>query len=197
MSPYEQPANGQLELIHLERSSPASVMTILRLPEGNARSFMVASALGRFCRQDGSFGEVRSIRDIGGSFIGPRQRGRVLQALGIKPRRWRTLVTDWESRYVAHRCGPGGVVLFVRPLLDTCPVCNAFIEITDAPPNPSARRKSGTLRTPETALVVPPNGSNSAAGAVPTGPPVGTEPTHPISGDLLGDRERDRKGATS
>jgi hypothetical protein len=176
MSPPEAPTSGQLELIHLDRSSPSSVAVLLRLPEANARSFMVASALGRFCRHDGTFGEVRSIRDIGGSFIGPRQRGRVLQALGIKERRWRKLVTDWESRYVAHRCGPGGVVLFVRPLLDTCPVCNALIEITDTPPNPSARRKTGTNRTPETAPVVPPNGPNSAGGAVPTVPPVGTEP---------------------
>jgi hypothetical protein len=75
--PPEGPKGGQLELIHLDRSSPSSVAALLRLPEGNARSFVVASALGRFCRHDGTFAEVRSIKDIGGSFIGPRQRGRV------------------------------------------------------------------------------------------------------------------------
>jgi hypothetical protein len=179
-------ADGQLELIHLDRSSPASVMTLLRLPEANARSFMVASALGRFCRHDGTFGEVRSIKDIGGSFIGPRQRGRVLQALGIKDRRWQELVTDWETRYVAHRCGPGGVVLFVRPLLDTCPVCNAFIEITDTPPHPSARRKR-TTTAPQSAGVPRSKRTNTAHGTAPTLRLSGTEPTHPISGDLLGD----------
>jgi hypothetical protein len=197
MSPPEGPKGGQLELIHLDRSSPSSVAAVLRLPEGNARSFVVASALGRFCRHDGTFAEVRSIKDIGGSFIGPRQRGRVLQALGIKERRWRELVTDWESRYVAHRCGPGGVVLFVRPLLDICPVCNAYIEITDTPPHPSARRRSGSSTAAQTAVVVPSIGINTAGGAAPTVPLVGTEPTHPISGDLLGDRKRDREGTAS
>jgi hypothetical protein len=182
---------GQLELIHLDRSPPSSVAVLLRLPEGNARSFVVASALGRFCRHDGTFAEVRSIKDIGGSFIGPRQRGRVLQALGIKERRWQQLITDWESRYVAHRCGPGGVVLFVRPLLDTCPVCNAYIEITDTPPNPAARRRR-TGTAPQSAEVLRSKRTNTADGGAPTLRPVGTEPAHPISGDLLGDRGRDR-----
>jgi hypothetical protein len=182
---------GQLELIHLDRSPPSSVAVLLRLPEGNARSFVVASALGRFCRHDGTFAEVRSIKDIGGSFIGPRQRGRVLQALGIKERRWQPLVTDWESRYVAHRCGPGGVVLFVRPLLDTCPVCNAYIEITDTPPNPAARRRR-TGTAPQSAELLRSRRTNTADGGAPILRPVGTEPAHPISGDLLGDRGRDR-----
>jgi hypothetical protein len=180
-------ADEQLQLFHLDRSSPASVAALLRLPEANARSFVIASALGRFFDHDGSFKEVRSLKEIGGSFVGLKQRRRILQALGIKERRWRELVTDWESRYVAHRCGPGGVVLFVRPLLDTCPVCNAYIAITDTPPNPSARRRNGSSTAAQTAVVVPPNGTNTAAGVAPTPPPVGTESTHPISGDLLGD----------
>lgn len=180
-------ADEQLQLFHLERSSPASVAALLRLPEANARSFVVASALGRFFDHYGSFKEVRSLKEIGGSFVGLKQRGRILQALGIKERRWRELVTDWESRYVAHRCGPGGVVLFAKPLLDCCPVCNAYIEITDTPPHPSARRKSGSSTAGQTAVVVPPNGTNTAGGVAPTVPPVGTEPTPPSAGDLLGD----------
>ena len=77
MSP---PETGQLELFHLERSSPASVLALLRLPEANARSFVIASALGRFFDHDGSFKEVRSLKEIGGSFVGLKQRGRVLRA---------------------------------------------------------------------------------------------------------------------
>ena len=180
-------SDEQLQLFHLDRSSPASVAALLRLPEANARSFGVASALGRFFDHEGSFKEVRSLKEIGGTFVGPKQRGRVMEALGIKERRWRELVTDWESRYVAHRCGPNGAALFAKPLLESCPVCNAYIEITETPPNPSARRRNGSSTAAQTAVVVPPNGTNTAAGAAPTPPLVGTEPTHPISGDLLGD----------
>ena len=183
---------GQLELIHLDRSPPSSVATLLRLPEGNARSFVVASALGRFFDHDGSFKEVRSLKEIGGSFVGHRQRQRVLQALRIKDRRWQQLITDWESRYVAHRCGPGGVALFAKPLLDRCPICNVYIEVIEMAPDPAARRKrSGTA--PQSAAALRSKRTNIAPESAPTLRPVGTEPTHPISGDLLGDRERDRE----
>jgi hypothetical protein len=178
----------QLELFHLDRSSPASVAALLRLPEANARSFSIASALGRFFDHDGSFKEVRSLKEIGGSFIGPKQRGRVLQALNVKERRWQELVTDWEGRYVAHRCGPGGVALFAKPLLESCPTCNAYIEITDTPPNPSARRKR-TSTAPQSAGVLRSKRTNTAPGSAPTLRLSGTKPTPPISGDLLRDRE--------
>jgi hypothetical protein len=183
---------GQLELIHLDRSPPSSVAVLLRLPEGNARSFVVASALGRFFDHDGSFKEVRSLKEIAGSFVGPKQRERVLQALRIKERRWQQLITDWESRYAAHRCGPGGVALFARPLLDCCPVCNVYIEVTEMAPDPAARRKrSGTAR--QSATVLRSRRTNTTRGSAQTVRPVGTEPAHPISGDLLGDRGRDRE----
>jgi hypothetical protein len=188
--------DGQLELIHLDRSPPSSVATLLRLPEGNARSFVVASALGRFFDHDGSFKEVRSLKDIGGSFVGPRQRQRVLQALRIKDRRWQELVTDWESRYVAHRCGPGGVALFAKPLLDNCPVCNVYIEVTEMAPDPAARRRR-TSTAPQSAGVPRSKRTITAPVGAPSLRPVGTEPTHPISGDLLGDRGRDREGTAS
>jgi hypothetical protein len=178
--------DGQLELIHLDRSPPSSVATLLRLPEGNARSFVVASALGRFFDHDGSFKEVRSLKDIGGSFVGPRQRQRVLQALRIKDRRWQELVTDWESRYVAHRCGPGGVALFAKPLLDNCPVCNVYIEVTEMAPDPAARRRR-TSTAPQSAGVLRSKRTNTAPSSAPTLRVSGTESTPPISGDLLGD----------
>jgi len=47
--------DDQLQLFHLDRSSPASVAALLRLPEASSRSFVVASALGRFFDHDGSF----------------------------------------------------------------------------------------------------------------------------------------------
>jgi hypothetical protein len=81
--------------------------------------------------------------------------------------------------------------------LRSAPVCNAYIEITDTPPHPSARRRNGSSTAAQTAVVVPSNGTNTAGGAAPTVPLVGTEPSHPISGDLLGDRERDREGTAS
>jgi hypothetical protein len=176
----------QLQLFHLDRSSPASVAALLRLPEANARSFSVASALGRFFDHDGSFKEVRSLKEIGGAFVGPRQRGRILQALNIKERRWQELVTDWEGRYVAHRCGPGGVALFAKPLLESCPVCNVYIEIVEIAPHPSARRKR-TRTAPQSAAVLRSKRTNTARGSAPTLRISGTEPTPPISGDLLGD----------
>jgi hypothetical protein len=192
MSAGEAPNGGQPELIHLDRSSPSSVAVLLRLPEGNARSFVVASALGRFFDHEGSFNTARSLKEIGGSFIGPTQRQRVLRALDINARRWRDLVADWEKRYVAHRCGPGGVALFVSPLLDACPICNAYLEIVEVAPSPSARRRS-TLRSGTNSVArTPQSGTNSvvvdvktAAWGTQTVPPVGTELTHHISGVLL------------
>jgi hypothetical protein len=59
-------------------------------------------------------------------------------------------------------------------------------------PDPAARRKrSGTA--PQSAAALRSKRTNIAPESAPTLRPVGTEPTHPISGDLLGDRERDRE----
>jgi hypothetical protein len=178
----------QGELFNSRRYSPVSVAVYLRLPEANARSFAVASALGRFIRLDGSFGSVRSVSDAGGSVVGPTQRQRVLAVLNIQPRRWRSLVTDWEARYVAHRCAHDTVTLFVQPLEKACPACRAPIAFSNMPPAPDARRhESGTSTTAEAALVRPQSGSNTTARGVPTGPLFVAASVHPKSGVLQGE----------
>jgi hypothetical protein len=178
---------------HADRYSPMTVSALLRLPECSARSFMVASALGRFVRQDGSFEALRSAKDAAGSVIGKTQRVRILKVLNIQPRRWRALVDDWELRYIAHRCRRGEVCLFVRPLEAKCPACSQEIEVTEVSPRPDARRhrrgrpkQSGTGTTTEAALVQPKSGSNSAARVSPTVPLSVADSAHPNGGSLQG-----------
>jgi hypothetical protein len=165
------------------------VAALLRLPEGNARSFAIAVAFGRFVRDDGTFEAVRSGRDVAGSVIGSRQRERILSALGIKSRRWRQLVEDWESRYLAHRCSTSSVCLFVLPLRAQCPACGSGIAVDHVPSPPDARRRGprqrrarGSGPAAEAATVLPQGGINTAAGAASTLPLPVTEGAHPESG---------------
>jgi hypothetical protein len=178
---------AEQQTLFLERYSPVEVGLMVHLPEGNARSFMIASALGRILAKDGTFAPLAGRENGGGSVVGPTQRKRVLAVLNIKPRRWRDLVADWETRYVAHKCGASTVCLFTRWLPTACPACKAEVLVTESPPRPDARRrKSGSTSATKTAVVVPLSGTNSAAGVAPTVPPSGTKVDHPKSGFLTG-----------
>jgi hypothetical protein len=133
----------QLSLFNPNRYSPVSVAVMHQLPEGSARSFMIASALGQFLRLDGSSKRLRSGKDAGGTLITKRHRKFVLQSLEIDESRWRKLVKDWEKRYVAHRCSRGVVFLFAKWLEDECPACHAEILHDSLPPGPHRARGDG------------------------------------------------------
>jgi hypothetical protein len=133
-------AGNELRLFDMARYSPVSVQVLLRLPESNCRAFVVASALGRFLRSDGSWEQLRSGKDAAGTLVTKRRRGVILAALGISAVRWRHLCLDWERRYVAHRCAPGTVFLFTHALYEECPACHAEILADHVPPSPHRER---------------------------------------------------------
>lgn len=135
----EQPE--QERLFNPERFPPMRVAAYLQLPEASARSFAVAGALGRIVRTDGTFEPLGTMRDAAGVVVGRAQRKRVMAALNIKAERWRRLIIEWESRYVAHRCSGDSTCLFVRPFLEECPACRAYIHVEAKPRPPDARRR--------------------------------------------------------
>lgn len=107
----------------LDRYSPVKVSVLLHLPESNARSFLIASALGAILDRDGTRNSLKSAKDATGVVISEKRGDRIRRELGIGPRHWRRLVNDWERRQIAHRCSPGIVVLFTTPFLPECPAC--------------------------------------------------------------------------
>jgi len=177
----EQPAGPEQLHLFTSRYSLATIAIMLRLPEANARCFYIASALGRTLDEHGGFTSLKTSANGGGVFIGPVHRMRFLKIANVGQRRWRALVTDWERRYVAHRCYPDGVTLFTRPLDDlACPKCKADILMDEWPPSPAARRHPNAPKSAAKAeLTVPQSGTNSSAWGEPTVPPTGTETTPP------------------
>jgi hypothetical protein len=116
----------------LDRYSPVRVSVLLHLPESNARSFLVASALGGILDREGTRNSLKSAKDATGVLITKKRREVVIGELGIDLRRWQQLVNDWERREIAHRCSPGVVVLFTRPFLEACPACRTELQTTEA-----------------------------------------------------------------
>jgi hypothetical protein len=124
------------------RYAPTSVEVLMRLPASNARNFEIAAALGYKKTETG--GAVLSGRDVAGSLITRNSLPKVLEAIGIGERRWEQLVADWVARYLAHRCGPRRVFLFVNHAIrDACPNCHAEIEVDHQPPTPTHPRGAG------------------------------------------------------
>jgi hypothetical protein len=127
-----------------ERFSPIKPDVILRLPEGNARTFWIASTLGRFLRLDGSSDRLQSAKDAAGTLVTPSRRAVILQALDLGLRQWQRLTKDWERRGLAHRCGRGTVFLFAHSHLGECPACHREILVdSDLRAAPSPRRNRG------------------------------------------------------
>jgi hypothetical protein len=133
----------QEQLFDPNRYSPVSAEVMLKLPAGNTRAFMVASALGWFKDAEGSPDRIRSGREAAGSLVTPRRLPVILHALQLGQRQWQRYVTDWCGRYVAHRCTPGSVFLFTHSLYLNCPACKAEILADHAPPKPNPERGQG------------------------------------------------------
>jgi hypothetical protein len=190
----------QARLFDPERYSPARVSAFLRLPESNARSFAIASAIGSILDGDGTTNTLRSAKQATGVLITRKRIPAVLDALGILERRWRALVDDWTVRQVAHRCRPGVVVLFTMPFLEECPSCNGVVEATRLPLparakprgrsyGTNATKRTGSSSAAETAVVVPPSGADSAAAPAQRVPLLRTNAPHHKTGLLTRDEQ--------
>lgn len=127
-----------------DRYSPVKPDVILRLPEGNSRTFWMASTLGRFLRLDGSSDRLQSAREAAGTLVSAKRRAVILEALDLGVRQWQRLTKDWERRGLAHRCGRGTVFLFAHSQLGECPACHAEILVEEGPvPSPRWNRGKG------------------------------------------------------
>jgi hypothetical protein len=178
----------------LDRYSPVRVSALLVLPESNARSFQIASALGAILDGDGTRNSLKSAKDATGVQITRKRRDQIIDHLGISPRRWRQLVDDWERRQIAHRCSSGTVVLFTRSFLVECPSCHQPTEATEMPstaPKPRGRPfgESGSITSAKTEASLPPSGANASTQAVQTVPFLGTKQEHPTTGVAMRDEE--------
>jgi hypothetical protein len=130
----------QARLFELKRFSPARLGVILILPASSTRSFMVASALGRSMRRDSTYQPLRHGQDVIGVSVGKKQRTHIRAMLGIKPREWRRLVSEWVKLGAAHRCSRDELALFIEPLEPVCPICKADIELEAAVSLPPKRQ---------------------------------------------------------
>lgn len=156
-----------------ERYPPVSVEALQRLPGSSARSFAIGVALGRWLDADGRSERLKSGKSAAAALIKSDRLPAVLTAIGITARTWREYVTEWESNYIAHRCGRGTVCLFTRPFLDACPNCKAWIPI-DHTEKPAHLPRgpgfgNGAINATPTALMAPLRGTNSAVRAMPDG----------------------------
>jgi hypothetical protein len=152
-----------------ERYGSMSVATLQRLPDSNAKAFMVAFALGASLNSAGTSEKVRSGKQVSGSLIRKHRLPVVLEALNdLDPSQWRRYVRDWTGRHIAHKCGPREVCLFRLPNLLACPACGVELNDFDLHPIKSEVRKPrgpgfvdrGRNRpTAETGAIVPPDGS--------------------------------------
>lgn len=174
----------------LFRYSPVTAAALLHLPDSNAKCFAVASALGTFLDFDGSSRRLRSGRDAAGTLITSRRREVVLEVLDVSPRRWRELVADWESRYLAHRCERGLVFLFARPLYESCPACHAEL-LTEKIPRPARLNRgrgfaeSDVISAAHMTRSPPLNGTSTAAPAALPPPFLATDAPQEETGLLL------------
>jgi hypothetical protein len=179
----------------LDRWASIRVATLLHLPESNARAFMVAACIGSILDEDGTTNNLRSGTRSPGVLISKKRAARVRQVLQISPQRWRALVADWTARCVAHRCSPGVVVLFTKPLLEECPACHKAIEVGGEAPSmkskPRGRPFERNARDASAETLV--MQASSAADAGVTAPLrqafSGTEPEHQETGLLIRDEE--------
>jgi len=114
----------QAELFPASRYSPVGLDILAMLPPGAERSFMVASALGRYVKADGSRAKVQSRREIAAVILERKHRKAVERVLGMTAKHLRKDAGTWCSWGIAHRCGTKMLTVLVRRVIE-CPVCKA------------------------------------------------------------------------
>ena len=172
---------GQERLFNPERFSPVHPEVVLRLPEGSARTFWLASMLGSYLKWDGSRRRLQSADEASGTLVGRRVARRVREISDITLRRWQQLTLEWERLGIAHRCGSSEVFIFTRVLLQECPACNGLVLLDDGIRNRRSSRGETSLRIKCNS----PSHEGEEALRI-----LGTEVTHPKSGSPKGIRER-------
>ena len=178
----------------LDRYSAVRVSALLHLPESNARSFLVASALGSILDCDGTTRSLKSAKEATGVLITRKRRDLIIDQLGITPRHWRRLIDSWQRRQIAHRCSSGTVVLFIHAFLVECPACHQPTEVTEIPSRKALPRgqpfgQSGPTTSAKADLLRPLSGADMSAQAAQPRPFLSTKLEHPESRVAMRDEE--------
>jgi hypothetical protein len=172
-----------------ERYWPATVAALQMVGGSSAKAFVIAGAVGRLIKENGSTDRLRNGREAAASVIVKNRLPAALEAIGINRRQWNSYVTDWEDRYIAHRCADGAVCLFTRPLLPACPACKAEIAVNHVAPSPRTNRRraarTGSITASGRAVMLPETGSITARGWAVPAPLLRTDEPHQKTG-LLG-----------
>jgi hypothetical protein len=121
----------QLSLFKIsKRWSPAHISVYLLLPDSQARTHMVACAMGNAKRRDGTFAPLRDGKDVIGVLISYLKRKQVCTVLEIELEYFSRLAKQWEDLHIAHRCARGVVCLWLDPLMEQCPGCNQQMDVS-------------------------------------------------------------------
>ena len=75
--------DGEARSYPPDRYSPSRLSVLLHLPESNARSFIIASALGNILDAAGTRNSLRSAKDATGVLITKKRRDTIIGHLGI------------------------------------------------------------------------------------------------------------------
>jgi hypothetical protein len=116
----------QGQLFPLSRYSPVGLDILLKLPPDSSRSFVVASALGRYVSISGGREHVYSQRHIAAVIVETRHRKAILSVLGISQSQLSNQIREWRERGVAHACSQRLLTIFVREAT-RCPVCRSSL----------------------------------------------------------------------
>jgi hypothetical protein len=161
----------QLQLFKIsKRWSPAHISVYLLLPDSQARTHMVACAMGNAKRRDGTFAPARDGKDVIGVLIPYAKRKQVCTVLEIELEYFSRIAKHWEDLHIAHRCARGVVCLWLDPLMEQCPGCNKQMDV-------SARETDQSVQDE------PDNQSNETGQSV--------QQIVPISRDAMRDESRD------
>ena len=122
------PGNGhrQGQLFPASRYSPVGLEILLKLPPDSSRSFIVASALGRYVSISGGREHVYSQRHIAGVIVETRHRKAILSVLGIKKSQLSNQIKEWRERGTAHACSQRVLTILIRESV-RCPVCKCSL----------------------------------------------------------------------
>jgi hypothetical protein len=119
--------NGQGELFPASKFSPVGLDILRKLPPGSERSFLVASALGRYVDRHGGRSRVGSQREIAAVIVEAKHRRAIERELGIRADLLRHHISQWKAWGVAHACSTTVLTIFVREGM-ACPVCKACLD---------------------------------------------------------------------
>jgi hypothetical protein len=116
----------QGQLFPLSRYSPVGLDILLKLPPDSSRSFVVASALGRYVSISGGREHVYSQRHIAAVIVESRHRKAILSVLGISSNTLTNQIKQWRESGIAHACSQRLLTIFVREAT-RCPVCKSTL----------------------------------------------------------------------